>query len=291
MASSKLPTELSQVAEHRPGVLRRSAILTRNSAAHTGMELLAIQRGLWVACLAAQVLLIGAIFQRRIAKGYSLFLAFLLMEAGSGVVLLEIPYETRAYAYAYRIYAIGLVILQGGAVAELFERIARHLPVIRRIRFVLAGGLLALTGLASLATVHPYGGLWKYPQTFAIYVAQFETTVLAVSLLLMWWFLTRFMSLTPAVSGNVALHWRLLTIYFAINGFVELVATLEGAEAVRYFNAPMLAGNLACFLAWIRGLKPAGELPPPKILSPEEAAARQMLRRTILEHVKHTRGK
>ncbi|HTR37361.1 MAG TPA: hypothetical protein VMH80_15755 [Bryobacteraceae bacterium] len=252
------------------------------------MELLAIQRALWVACLAAQVLLIGAIFQRRIAKGYSLFLAFLLMEAGSGVVLLEIPYETRAYAYAYRIYAIGLVVVQGGAVAELFERIAKHLPVIRRIRFVLAGGLLALTGLASLATVRPYGGLWKYPQTFAIYVAQFETTVLAVSLLLMWWFLTRFMSLTPAVSGNVALHWRLLTIYFAINGFVELVATLEGTDAVRYFNAPMLAGNLACFLAWIRGLRPAGELPPPKILSPEEAAARQMLRQTILEHVKHT---
>lgn len=252
------------------------------------MELLAIQRALWVACLAAQVLLVGAIFQRRIAKGYPLFLAYLLMEAGSGVVLLEIPYETRAYTYAYRIYAIGLVILQGGAVAELFERIARHLPVIRRMRFVLAGGLLALTGVASLATVHPNGGFWKYPQTFAIYVSQFETTVLAVSLLLMWWFLTRFMSLTPAVSGNVALHWRLLTIYFAINGFVELIATLEGTESVRYFNAPMLAGNLACFLAWIRGLKPAGEVPPPKILSPEEAAVRQMLRRTILEHVKHT---
>lgn len=254
------------------------------------MELLAIQRALWVACLAAQVLLIGAIFQRRIAKGYSLFLAYLVMEAGAGVVLLEIPFRTPAYAYAYRIYAIGLVVLQGGAVAELFERIAKHLPVIRRIRFVLAGGLLALTGVASLATVHPSGGYWKYPQTFAIYVTQFETTVLAVSLLLMWWFLTRFMSLTPAVGGNVALHWRLLTIYFAINGFVELVATLEGPTSTQYFNAPMLAGNLCCFLAWIRGLKPAGELPPPKILSPEETEARQKLRQTILEHIKHTRG-
>ena len=37
------------------------------------MGFLILQRGLWVACLAAQVLLIGAILQRRIARQYRFF--------------------------------------------------------------------------------------------------------------------------------------------------------------------------------------------------------------------------
>ena len=250
------------------------------------MDLLSIERVLWVACLVAQVLLIGAIFQRRIAKGYRFFLAYLIVELCTGVVLLQIPMNTIAYAHAYNFYEIAIVGLRAGAVAELFERVSEHFPVIGRIRFVLATVLVALTGLVSITAVRPAGGFWQYPQTLAVYVCQFETTVLSISLVLMWWFLTRFMSLTPTVRGNVALHWKVLTIYFSISGFVALASTVWGLASTSFLDVAMLAGNLACFIAWIRGFSRAGEFPPPPILSPEEAAVRRMLRQTILQRVK-----
>jgi hypothetical protein len=253
------------------------------------MDFLAIQRVLWVACLVAQVLLIGAIFQRKIAKQYRFFLAYLIVEAGAGVVLLQIPVKTPAYVEAYRFYELAIVVFRAGAVAELFERVCVHFPVIGRIRFVLASGLLVLTALVFVASVHPAGGFWKYPQTLALYIWQFETTVLAIFLVLMWWFLTRFMSLTPTVRGNVALHWRILTIYFGISGLHGLVVTVWGPGLAQFLNTPMLAADLLCFIAWIRGFSQVGEVPPPSILSPEETAVRRVLRQTILQHVKDAR--
>src|SRR5215467_8669442 len=172
------------------------------------MDILALQRGLWVACLVAQVLLIGAIFQRRIARQYRFFLAYLIVEMCAGVVLLQIPIRTPAYVRAYGFYQICIIAFRAGAVAELFERVCVHFPVIRRIRFVLGSGLLTLTALVSIAAVRPHSGFWQYPGRLMNYLHQFETTVLAISLVVMWWFLTRFMSLTPTVRGNVALHWR-----------------------------------------------------------------------------------
>jgi len=263
-------------------------LLDKRSA--NGMDLLALQRGLWVACLVAQVVLIGAIFQRRISKQYRFFLAYLIVEMATGVVLLQFSVNTLAYTQAYRFYELSIVVLRAGAVAELFERVSAHFPVIRRIRFVLASVLVVLTGLVSIAAVRPASGAWKYPWTLTFYIHQFETTVLAVSLVLMWWFLTRFMSLTPTVRGNVALHWRLLTIYFGVSGFVALVSVVRGVGALPILNVAMLAADLACFLAWIRGLTRPGEVPPPSVLSPEEAAVRRMLRQTILQRVKEARS-
>jgi len=51
--------------------------------------LLSIQRVLWVACLVVQVLLMGAIIQRRLARRYRFFLAYLIVEAAAGVVLIR----------------------------------------------------------------------------------------------------------------------------------------------------------------------------------------------------------
>jgi len=250
------------------------------------MDYLSVIRVLWVACLVAQVLLVGAIFQRKIAKRYRFFLAYLVVEFGSGVMLLQFPVTTRAYAYAYNFYEVAVAGFQAGAVAELFERVCEHFPVIGRIRFVLASVVLGLTALVSLTAVRPAGAFWQYPQALAVYVAQFETTVLAVSLILMWWFLTRFMSLTPAVRGNVALHWTILTIYFSLNGIHALVLILS-PFASRYLGVPMLAANLACFVAWTLSLTSTGEVPPPAILTPEEARVHRMVRQTILQRVKN----
>ena len=248
--------------------------------------LLSVQRVLWVACLVVQVLLIGAIIQRRLAKRYRFFLAYLIVEAIIGVVLIQIPFSTPAYTEAYKYYQIAVVGLRAGAVAELFELVCEHFPVISRIRFALAASVLLPTALVSLATVRPAEGTWQYPQTLAVYIFQFETTVLTASLILMRWLLTRFMSLSPTVRGNVARHWTILTIYFGISGTTALLATVVGPIAFRYTNVPMLAADLACFVAWIHGLQRAGDVPAPLIISLEDAAARRMLRQTILQHIK-----
>jgi hypothetical protein len=121
------------------------------------MDFLSVLRVLWAACLVAQVLLIGAIFQRRIARRYRFFLAYLIVELCAGVVLLQISMNTIAYAHAYNFYEIAIVGLRAGAVAELFERVSEHFPVISRIRFVLATVLLSLTGLVSITAVRPAG--------------------------------------------------------------------------------------------------------------------------------------
>ena len=254
------------------------------------MNLLAAQRVLWLACLVAQVLLIGAIFQRGIAKQYRFFLAYLIVEAAAGVVLVQIPYRTPAYAYAYRYYEAAIVLFRAGAVAELFERVCAHFPVVRRIRFALATFVVLLTGIVSITLARPAGDLWKYPQTFAIYIRQFETTVLAVSLVLMWWFLTQFMSLTPSVGGNVAVHWKLLTIYFGISGFAALPIPLWRQGRGPYGSVAVLMVDLVCFVAWIRGFNRFGENPPPSVLSKEEAARRRTVRQAILQSVKHAGG-
>jgi len=249
------------------------------------MVFLSALRVLWAACLVAQVLLVGAIFQRKIARQYRFFLAYLIVEFGTGVILLQIPIMSRSYRYAYSFYEIAIAGFQAAAVAELFERVCVHFPVIGRIRFVLASVVVGLTALVSLTAVRPAGGFWQYPQAFAVYTCQFETTVLAVSLILMWWFLTRFMSLTPTVRGNVALHWTVLTIYFSVSGVAALFTTVKPLVGY-YLNLALLVSNLGCYIAWIRGLTAAGEVSPPATLSPEEAAVRRMLRQTILQRVK-----
>lgn len=209
--------------------------------------LLSIQRVLWVACLVVQVLLIGAMIQRRLARRYRFFLAYLAVEAAAGVVLIQIPFSTHAYHEAYQYYQIAIFGLRAAAVAELFELVCEHFPVISRIRFALAASVLLPTAVLSLATVRPADSSWQYPQTLAVYILQFETTVLTVSLILMRWFLTRFMSLSPTVRGNVARHWTILTIYFGVSGMVALLGTLVGPGIFLYTGVPMLAADLVCF--------------------------------------------
>jgi hypothetical protein len=69
-----------------------------------------------------------------------------------------------------------------------------------------------------------------------------------------------------------------------------LAATVWGLANTSFLDVAMLAANLACFIAWIRGFSRVGEFPPPPALSPEEAAVRRMLRQTILQRVKKAGG-
>src|SRR5579872_3116405 len=65
------------------------------------MHLLALQRALWVACIAAEVLLVGAVFHRRLIRRYALFTSYLALDAFGGTLLIQVNYHSPTYAYAF----------------------------------------------------------------------------------------------------------------------------------------------------------------------------------------------
>ena len=56
------------------------------------------------------------------------------LDAVGGALLIQLDYHSPAYANAFRIYLIALVVLRLGAAAELYERISEHFLGIGRFR-------------------------------------------------------------------------------------------------------------------------------------------------------------
>ena len=73
------------------------------------MNLLALQRALWVAYLAAEVLLVGTICYHRLFRRYQLFVSYLALDAIAGVLLIQLDFHSPAYAYGFRIYQIAML--------------------------------------------------------------------------------------------------------------------------------------------------------------------------------------
>src|SRR5260370_36722489 len=85
-----------------------------------------IQRGLWVATLAAEVLLIGALISRSLARRFPFFTLYLAVDVLLSVLLMQVDYRTVEYAETFRIYAFATVLLRLGVACELFERICQY---------------------------------------------------------------------------------------------------------------------------------------------------------------------
>ncbi len=56
-------------------------------------QLLAVQRVLWVLGLSAQGLLIVAILQRKLLRAYPFFMAYLVIDLGFSLALIQIPFS------------------------------------------------------------------------------------------------------------------------------------------------------------------------------------------------------
>ena len=255
----------------------------------TASELLALQRGLWVLCMSAQALLIVALLHRRLLRAYPFFFAYLVIDLTSGLALIQIPYVSPAYAESFRVYQSLDDVLLIGVAGELFQRWCWHFRQFRgmgRFRFIMAAALLALTGLFFLA-VFPSGPL-RYPHMVVVWIERWETSVLAITLALSWWVLTRFLGLRPQMRSNALAHGCILTVSYAVSAVSDAVMLIvpPTAVAVRAVNVGMLTGTLACFTAWIIYLRRDGEqlLPEPPV-SPEALAFSRAWRRRILEHL------
>jgi hypothetical protein len=253
----------------------------------TADQLLLVQRVLWVLCISAQALLIGAIFQRRLARAYPLFLTYLVIDLGCSLALIQIPYLTHAYAAAFRIYHTLAVVLQVGVAVEMFQRLCWHFREFRgfgRFRFFMAAALLVPTGFFFLAVFPGVPG--RYPHLLVLWLERWETAVLAITLVLSWWVLTRFLGLRPQMRSNTLAHGLILTVFFAVSAVSDALQLVAHGMVVGAINVGMLMGGLACFGAWIAYLRRDGEvlLPEPPV-SPEALAYSRVWRRKILEHL------
>ena len=252
------------------------------------MNLLALQRALWVACLAAEVLLVGAVCYRRLVRRYPLFVSYLALDAVGGALLIQLDYHSPAYAYGFRIYLIALVVLRLGAAAELYERISEHFLGIGKFRFYLAAVLTIMAALTTIATFRPdISSQLGFPQTGVILLQRFETTALCLVLLLTRFTLLKFLNIRPPIRSNVLTHWALLTLYFGISALSSAATILiGGGRSILPVNVAMLACDLVCLSIWTAGFRKSGEtVPEVAPISAEERAYHEAVKDGVLEEL------
>lgn len=252
------------------------------------MNLLAAQRGLWVACIAAEVLLVGSLFHARLLRRYPFFALYLALDAIGGALLIQLDYHSAAYAYWFRIYQISLLVFRLGAAAELYERISEHFLGIGRFRFILVVVLTTVAILISIATFRPdISAQIGFPQTGVILLQRFETTTLCLVLLLTRFALLKFLNIRPPIRSNVLTHWTLLTLYFAISTISSAAAVMiGGGRSILPLNVAMLACDLICLTMWIAEFRKSGEtIPQTAPISAEEMAYDRAVKEAVLEEV------
>lgn len=252
------------------------------------MNLLAVQRGLWVACIASEVLLVGALCFSRLVRRYSFFALYLALDAIGGTLLIQLDYHSHTYAYGFRIYEIALLVLRLGAAAELYERISEHFLGIGRFRFYLVAVLTCLAAVISIATFRPnISAQLGFIQTGVILLQRFETTVLCLILLLTRFTLLRFLNVRPPIPSNVVTHWTLLTVYFGISTLSGAATILLGGGlSILPVNVAMLACDLVCLSIWIVAFRKGGEaVPEVAPVSAEERAYHRAMKDAVLDEV------
>ncbi len=217
-----------------------------------------IQRALWVASVAAQVLLIGALISRGLARRFPFFTVYLAFEVLSDVLLMQIDYRTVAYAEAYRIYAFATVLLRLGVACELFERICQYFRGMGAFRFLIAGAGIGLSGLFTVVTFRPHLGAWlHFPQRLVLEIERWETEILAGLFIFTWLFFRLTVAHKPKFDLAVRRHWAIFTVYLTISSASRLGLILTGSreKPVLSINIAMLSGDCLCFFAWLRTMR------------------------------------
>jgi hypothetical protein len=214
-----------------------------------------ILRGLWVASLAAQVLLIGALIGRGLARRFPIFTVFLAFAVLSGVVLMQVDYRTVAYAETYRIFAFATVLLRLGVACELFERICQYFRGMGTFRFLIAGAGIGLSGLFAVVTFRPHlGAFLRFPQGLVIEIERWETEILAGLFIFTWLFLRLTVAHKPNFDLAVRRHWAIFTVYLTICSAASLGSILTVGREIPALsiNIAMLSGDCLCYFAWLR---------------------------------------
>ena len=242
----------------------------------------------WVACITAEVLLVGNVCFQRLVRRYAFFVSYLAVDAIGGALLIQLDFNSPAYASGFRSYQIALVVLRLGAAAELYERISEHFLGIGRFRLYLAAVLTIMAALISIATFRPdISSQLGFPQTGVILLQRFETTALGLILLLTRFTLLKFLNVRPPIRSNVLMHWTLLTLYFGISALSSAATILiGGGRSILPVNVAMLACDLVCLSLWIAEFRKTGEtVPEVAPISAAERAYHQAMKDAVFEEV------
>lgn len=251
------------------------------------MEFLYIlQRWLWIGATCAEVLLLIGLCRQRLLGRYPLFALFLATESVSGAILMHLNVGSAAYAHAFRICTLLLAMVRIGVAAELYERICEHFPGIGLFRGGMAAAFILLAALVAASNFRPdLARLGRLPVALVEEVMRFQGEIFAGAFILTWIFL-RGLSIKQPFRPNVLTHWRIATVYFAISGAAHFTTFAFGKHTVYPVNCAMLAGQMACFLAWLRYMRRSGEqLPAFRRLSLEQVQAVEDYNRELLRTV------
>lgn len=251
------------------------------------MELIRIlERCLWIGATAAEVLVLIGLFRQRLLRKYPFFATFLVTEAVCSLVLMQFPTNSPAYAHVFRTCTVILAVVRIGVAAELYERICEHFPGIGLFRLGMAVAFILLAALVAASNFRPdLARLASFPVAFALQVTRFQGEIFAGAFVLTWVFL-RLLSIKQPFRPNVVTHWRIATIYFAVSGLADLAVAALGNKALHPISCAMLAGQMACFVAWFRGLRRSGEqLPAFPRLSLDQVRAVEDYNRELLRTV------
>jgi hypothetical protein len=252
-----------------------------------------IERALWAATVLAEVLLIYRLIRESLVGKYPFFAAFLMADVICSMVLMQTDIRSRGYSQAFRICTLIMTLFRLGVAAELYEHICRHFPGIGRFRVGLAAVLVLLAALVAVFTFRPnLIDQWAFPRTIAVVIQRFQSEIFAGVFVLTWIFLRFVLSIRQPFRPNVLNHWSIATIYFGVSGAAYLAILLTGgAKAVLLLNSAMLAGQLACFLAWFHVMRRSGEdVPAFRRLSPDQVETVEQYNRELLGTIRSLPG-
>jgi hypothetical protein len=254
-----------------------------------GVELLFyLERALWLAAVLAEALLLVRLFRQGLIRSYPFFAGFLMALVVGGLVLMQFDIKSRSYAEAYRICELILFVFRLGVAAELYERICEHFPGIGIFRAGMAAVLISLAAFVAIFTVRPnLVNQWAFPQTIIWVVLRYQGEIFGGALVLTWIFLRFVLSIRQPFRPNVLTHWTIATVYFGASGAAYLAILLTGGgNAILPIGCAMLAVDLACFVAWFRLMRRAGEeLPAFRRLSPDQVEAVEYYNRELMTTV------
>ncbi len=243
---------------------------------------------LWAASLLAEALVLFRLLREGLLGKYPLFAAFLTVDLICSLVAMHFDIKTPGYAEAFRAGTLILFVFRLGMAAELYERICEHFPGIGAFRIGMAVALILLAALAAVSTFRPnLAGLWAFPLAAMVVAQRYQSEIMAGALLLTWIFLRFVLSIRQPFRPNVLTHWTITTFYFAASGAANLAVLLTaGGKLVYPISCAMLAAQSACFVAWFRLMRRAGEkMPAFARLSLDQVQAVEAYNRQLLATV------
>lgn len=241
---------------------------------------------LWIGATAAEVLVLIGLFRRRLLRSYPFFATFLATEAVCSLFLMQFGASSPAYAHAFRVCTVPMAVVRIGVAAELYERICEHFPGIGLFRAGMAAAFIVLAALVAASNFRPdLARLGRLPVVVVEEAVRFQSEIFAGAFILTWIFL-RLLSIKQPFRPNVLTHWRIATVYFTLSGLGNLALASGSQRGVYLVNCAMLAGQMACFLAWFRCLRRSGEqLPVFPRLSLDQVQAVEDYNRELLRTV------